>query len=294
MNGLAKALQRLWWHPGGARWATWPLRPIAWLGQRWAGHERQRQTRLSHRAAVPVLVVGNLIVGGAGKTPTTIALVQALRARGWHPGVVSRGHGRLSDELVVADASANAAQIGDEPLLIHRRTGVPLAVATDRGAAAQALLAAHPEVDLVIADDGLQHWRLQRDWQVIVFDSRGIGNGLTLPAGPLRQPFMAAPPARSSVLYNAPAASTPWPGHLAARRLGGALPLSAWWAGEPVQPGALPWLASASQQRPVLAAAGLAEPERFFAMLEAAGVRLQRCPLPDHAPMLPQIGRAHV
>jgi len=283
VSGLVAALQRQWWRasPG---WPAWLLWPLAWLLQRLALLLRWRDRRRARQLPVPVLVVGNLIVGGAGKTPSTIALLQALRERGWRPGLVSRGHGRRDLSLRLVTDQSTAEQVGDEPLLIHRRTGVPGVVGAERTEAARTLLGAYPEVNLLLADDGLQHARLARDWQLIVFDARGIGNGLTLPAGPLREAWTPGVPARSSVLYNAEQPSTPWPGHLAQRRLAGAVTLADWWAGLPPSADALQSLAA---EPDLLAAAGLAEPERFFSMLRAQGVACRGLPLPDHAPLDP-------
>ncbi|MBQ0959458.1 tetraacyldisaccharide 4'-kinase [Ideonella sp. 4Y11] len=283
MSRLGDALERQWWQPrpGALAWLLWPL---SWSLQRLAMLLRWRDRTRARQLPVPVLVVGNLIVGGAGKTPTTIALLQALRERGWRPGLVSRGHGRRETRLRLLGPQASADQVGDEPLLIHRRTGVPGVVGAERTDAARTLLGAHPEVNLLLADDGLQHARLARDWQLIVFDQRGIGNGLTLPAGPLREPWTPGVPVRSSVLYNADQPSTPWPGHLALRRLAGPVPLADWWAGQPPDPGA--WQALTAAPSP-LAVAGLAEPERFFAMLRQQGLDCRCLPLPDHAPLDP-------
>ena len=142
-----------------------------------------------HRVDVPVIVIGNVVVGGAGKTPTVIAVVNHLRAQGWRPGVVSRGHGRVSQHVVHVQADTALDDSGDEPALIHLRTQVPVCVAASRVAAADALLAAHPEVDILVCDDGLQHLALHRDLQIVVFDDRGAGNGWLLPAGLLREPW---------------------------------------------------------------------------------------------------------
>lgn len=140
------------------------------------------------RVGVPVIAVGNLTVGGAGKTPLTMALVEGLRARGFHPGVVSRGYGRRVNDLRRVATDASAADVGDEPLLIARRTGVPVAVAPGRYAAAR-LLEKTGGIDVLIADDGLQHYSLMRDIEILVIDARrGLGNGRLLPAGPLREP----------------------------------------------------------------------------------------------------------
>jgi biopolymer transport protein ExbD len=197
----------------------------------------RRGWRLAHAAPVPVVVVGNLVAGGAGKTPTVIALVQAMRAAGRHPGVVSRGFGRHGEATLAVAADSAATAVGDEPLLIRRRSGAPVWVGRRRIDAARALCAAHPEVDVLVADDGLQHLALARQAEIIVFDERGAGNGRLLPAGPLREPLPAAVPPRACVLYNAPAATTALPGALARRRLAGVLPLAAWRAGAAIRPG---------------------------------------------------------
>lgn len=286
LHRLGAGLQASWWrHPPGA--FSRLLQPSAWLygalARRQAAAGRRQARRPGGR---PVLVVGNLIVGGAGKTPTTLALVAALQAAGWRPGVVSRGYGRRDDALVHVDPQSPAAATGDEPLLIHRRTHVPVVVARDRVAAGDALCARHPEVDVIVADDGLQHHRLARDVQVLVFDQRGVGNGLLLPAGPLREPLPAAVPQGTLVLYNADSPSTALPGACAVRGLGGVLPIAAWWAAHGSAHQATEQLpVSALRGRRVLAVAGIAEPERFFRMLEAQGLQIDRMPLPDHAPL---------
>jgi len=276
---MRSKLPELWQSEGPLQWA---LRPVSWLYGAVAAVRRglfAAGLLQTHRLDVPVIVVGNRIAGGAGKTPTLMALLGRLSAAGYRPGVVSRGHGRRQDACLQVQGGLSAHDVGDEPLLIHRRTGVPVWVGRDRVAAARALRAAYPEVDVVVCDDGLQHLRLGRDVEVIVFDERGAGNGALLPAGPLREPLGV--PARGTamiVLYNAPAPSTPLPGHLAQRRLQGAVTLPDWWAGRPATPDAL----AALRSRPVLAAAGLAWPQRFFAALRAAQLTVQELALPDH------------
>ena len=276
LQRLSARLQRQWWTAPPTTLAL-ALKPLAGLYGLLA--RLRRQLARPQRIDVPVIVVGNLIVGGAGKTPTTIAVVRLLRAFGWHPGVVSRGHGRQGRGLMAVSRDSKARDCGDEPLLIRLRTGMPVMVGRDRVAAARELLAAHPEVDIIVADDGLQHHRLARDLQIIVFDERGIGNGLALPAGPLREPLPPAVPPATLVLYNAQRASTALPGWRAARRLAGVLPLADWWQGQ--APDASHW--RALQRVPVLAAAGMAAPERFFDMLRRQGMQLtQTLALPDH------------
>ncbi|MBK7529829.1 tetraacyldisaccharide 4'-kinase [Piscinibacter sp.] len=227
---------------------------------------------------VPVLVVGNLVAGGAGKTPTVLALIALLRREGWQPGIVSRGHGRSADHVLEVGPDTPAASAGDEPLLLRLRGGAPVFVGRDRVAAARALRQRHPEVDIVVCDDGLQHLRLARDAQVLVFDERGAGNGWLLPAGPLREPVPDQVPARTAVLYNATRPSTPLPGHLAHRRLGGLVSIADWWQGRKSTPESMAGL----RGRPLLAAAGIARPQRFFSMLREAGLDIVELPLPDH------------
>lgn len=259
------------------------LTPLSWLYGSLQHHARrareQRATTLI-QPACPVVVVGNLIVGGAGKTPTTLAVLQALGDAGYRPGVVSRGHGgrRAGASAVTAvQVTSEAAEVGDEPLLIHRRSGRPVMVGRDRVAAARHLLQAHPHVDVIVSDDGLQHRQLRRDVEIVVFDERGIGNGRLLPAGPLREPFTAMPPPDALVLYNHSRTSTPWPGACATRRLRGAWPLQLW-----LQGSSAPAPLAALQGRRLLAVAGIGVPERFFAALEGAGLSIERLALPDH------------
>jgi tetraacyldisaccharide 4'-kinase len=258
------------------------LQPFSWL---YGGAAALHRALFAHgllarqRAPVPLLVVGNLVAGGAGKTPTVIALVDQLRQRGYTPGVVSRGHGRRDTALRAVTRDSGAAEVGDEPLLIHLRTGAPVSVAVRRIDAARALCSAHPEVDLLIADDGLQHHAIARDAQVIVFDERGIGNGLLLPAGPLREPMPRHVPERTLVVYNAERASTPWPGMFGHRVATGLVALPDWWRGERAD--ARGW--SELHGRRVIACAGIAVPQRFFAMLQQQGVAIEPMALPDHA-----------
>lgn len=299
------------------------LQPLSWLYRGLqAASRRQRQAQATRCAqpAVPVVVVGNLVAGGAGKTPTTIAVVQALQRAGWRPGVVSRGYGRQDTALRFVTPEASAGEVGDEPLLIHRRTGVPVCVAADRVAASHALLARHPSVNLLVADDALQHRQLRRDVEVIVFDERGAGNGLLLPAGPLREPMPPTPPPQALVLYNHAHATTAWPGACARRHCPGAWSLEAWLQGNTGSPRPLhrllldqpdlpdhpdgpsspsspdspntpgdPDLQGPGDPRlptpsppPMLAVAGIAVPERFFALLRQAGLAIVPAPQPDH------------
>lgn len=258
------------------------LQPLAWLYGALAAARRAFYAgglRASQRAPRPLVVVGNLVAGGAGKTPTVIALATLLRRLGRTPGVVSRGYGRSGRGTQLLDRHSDAAAVGDEPLLIHLRARVPVAVAADRLHAARALCDAHPGLDVLIADDGLQHLALARDAQLIVFDERGAGNGLLLPAGPLREPLPHALPERTLVVYNADQPSTPLPGHVAHRALAGVVELSRWWSGDAADPRG--W--QSLRGRRIVACAGIAVPQRFFAMLVAQGLDIEPLPQPDHA-----------
>jgi tetraacyldisaccharide 4'-kinase len=237
------------------------------------------------RLPVPVVVVGNVVVGGAGKTPTVIALVKHLQSRGWRPGVVSRGYGRHSSAVLAVCADTPAADSGDEPALIRNATGVPVWVGPQRVDAARALLAAHPDVNLLLCDDGLQHLALGRDVAIAVFDDRGSGNGWLLPAGLLREPWppLAGNRFRPDLVLqqrrdDAPAATAPattdLPTFQAVRRL----------AGHAVGPRGQHIALEALKGQALIAVAGIARPEVFFDMLRARGLTLSRTEaLPDHA-----------
>ncbi|MDQ2929133.1 MAG: tetraacyldisaccharide 4'-kinase, partial [Pseudomonadota bacterium] len=207
-----------------------------------------------------------------------------LRAHGWSPGIVSRGFGReRENEILEVNAGTEARRAGDEPLLLTRRSGAPVFVGADRVAAGHALLQAHPEVDVIVSDDGLQHLGLGRDVEVVVFDERGVGNGRMLPAGPLREPMPesgsgSATNPKRIVLYNAAAPTTPLPGFPSRRALARLVPLADWWRGDTASADVLEQL----RMRPVVAAAGVARPRRFFDMLREAGLTINELPLADH------------
>lgn len=284
LTGLSERIERSWRTGGPLQWA---LRPLGALhaglvaGRRWL----YRTGWLNSLAApVPVIVVGNRLVGGAGKTPTALALVDRLRQAGWHPGIVSRGHGSDRADPRPVLAQSHARDVGDEPLLMQRRSGVPVWVGHDRVAAARGLCAAHPEVDLLVCDDGLQHLRLRRDLEVIVFDERGAGNGWLLPAGPLREPIDTPSDVPQHVLYNARQPSTALPGACADRRLSGLLSLEDWWSGRTDRDDALAALRLAQSTEALVlhASAGIGQPERFFDGLRALGLRIEPIALPDH------------
>ncbi|MGF6179121.1 tetraacyldisaccharide 4'-kinase [Massilia sp. UYP32] len=254
------------------------LLPLALLFRLLAGLRRllfRTGLKRAERLPVPVIVVGNIFIGGTGKTPLTIWLAESLRAAGLNPGVISRGHGGQEGAALEVAPQSDPRAVGDEPLLIAARAGCPVVVGRRRVEAGRALLAAHPGVDVLIADDGLQHYALARDVEIVLFDGRGVGNGWLLPAGPLREPPSRR---RDFTVVNAPEIT---PG--LARAVGGQ-PWRMRLAGdhaEPLQGGQSVPLARLTDKR-IVAAAGIGNPGRFFAMLRAAGLAVGELPLPDH------------
>ncbi len=237
------------------------------------------------RLPVPVVVIGNINVGGVGKTPLTLALIEAFKARGVPVGVISRGYGGAHTVPTEVAPQATAAEVGDEPLLMAAG-GAPVVVGRDRVAAGHLLLERHPEVQLILSDDGLQHYRLTRDLELAVLDgARGIGNGRLLPNGPLRE---TAGRLRTvdAIVVNGPL-------------VGGArwLPTEVPRFDMTLEPGAFVSLAEPSRTRRaaefagerLVALAGIGHPERFFRTLEQLGLKPgRRLAFPDHHAFQPQ------
>lgn len=230
--------------------------------------------RRSERLPVPVVVVGNLVAGGAGKTPLVIWLAQRLCALGRRPGIVSRGHGRLTRGVLAVDAGKTAEEVGEEPLLIYRRSGRPVVVGANRVAAARTLLAMHPECDLILCDDGLQHYRLARDVEIVVVDRRGFMNAWPLPAGPLREPARRLAEADAWVCHDCPDRSLAATPRFAMRLRGNLF----YRLDDPHCKARATDLAGLR----LAAIAGIGEPERFFDHLRALGVEFSAHPFPDH------------
>jgi tetraacyldisaccharide 4'-kinase len=233
----------------------------------------------SERLPVPVIVVGNITAGGTGKTPLTLWLCGILQEQGFRPGIVSRGYGGRTSLLAVT-ADSDPAAAGDEPVLLAQRSRCPVWIGRDRVAAARALLAATPECDVIVCDDGLQHYRLQRDVEIVVLDgSRGLGNGLPLPAGPLRD---GAARLRSvdAVVINGPGD----PGLRTASRFNMSLEGSRFH--NLLNPG---HTASVSefQGRRLHAVAGIGNPSRFFGHLQRLGLSFTAHAFPDHYTFAP-------
>lgn len=227
----------------------------------------------SDRLPVPVVVIGNITVGGSGKTPLVVALVEALVARGWHPGIVSRGYGADTHVPRAVCADAVAEVVGDEPLLLAR-TGQPVWIGADRPRAARALLAAHPDCDVIVTDDGLQHYALARDVELAVVDAaRGLGNGLPLPAGPLREPRSRLREADAVVLLGGTVTGAF--GREFAMTFVGDRFVRVNGKGASVG-------GEAFRRSGVHALAGIGNPQRFFDHLAALGIAASCHALPDH------------
>ena len=224
------------------------------------------------RFDVAVVVVGNVVAGGAGKTPLVMAVVKHLQAQGLQVGVVSRGYGRSSLESLEVRPETPIYESGDEPALIQRATGAPVFVAKKRTDAVRSLLARYPATDVVVCDDGLQHYALSRHIEIAVFDDKGVGNGWLLPAGPLREPW----PERlhqgvNLVLHTG--LKPAFAGFTSSRKLADHAVAA---DGHRVELNAL-------NHQPVVALAGIANPEAFFDMLRSRGLRLEKTiALPDH------------
>ena len=236
-----------------------------------AGHRASYRWGWAHteKLPVPVVVVGNVVAGGAGKTPLVMALVAHLQAQGWRPGIVSRGHGRRGKDCREVQPDSLALDSGDEPLLLRQRCGVPVWVARRRAEAGRALLAAHPDVNLLVCDDGLQHHGLARDVNIAVFDDRGLGNGWLLPAGPLREAWR---PERADLVLHTGQAPA-FAGWRAERRLGE----------EALAPNGQRLPLAGLRGRRLMALAGIARPGAFFEMLAQQGLHLEQAlALPDH------------
>lgn len=269
-SAIERVLTRAWTQRGLLAWLLWPVAllfgALAAL-RRWLYRARLLTIQ---RVPVPVIVVGNVVAGGSGKTPVVMALVQHLQARGIRVGVVSRGYGRRATDCREVQADSAVTDVGDEPALIQHKTRAPVFVAARRFEAATALLARHPATQVIVCDDGLQHLSLQRDLEICVFDDRGVGNGFLLPAGPLREPW---PRPVDLVLHTG--THPAFAGFTAQRRLA---PYALRADGRQMTLSELP-----AGDKPLLALAAIAKPDAFFAMLRAQGLPLAHTlALPDH------------
>jgi tetraacyldisaccharide 4'-kinase len=261
---------KFWARRGAIAWLLWPLsvvfrflvlarRILYWI----------RVFKSTH-PGIPVIVVGNLTVGGSGKTPLVIWIAELLKSKGWSPGIVSRGYGARITEPRAATVAAEAAEVGDEPILLSRRSGCPVWVGADRVQVAARLRTAHEEVNVLVLDDGLQHYAMRRDVEIAVVDARGFGNGFLLPAGPLREP--------RSRLRGVDAVVS----HASAIK-GFAMALQGDMVHRMTDARERQPLKAFAGQR-VHAVAGIGDPNRFFLHLGKAGLKVVPHPFPDHHP----------
>jgi tetraacyldisaccharide 4'-kinase len=229
-----------------------------------------------HQLTVPVIVVGNIFIGGTGKTPFTLWLLEQLKNAGFKPGVISRGYGRKQDAPCVVLANSAVAQVGDEPILIAQQSSCPVVVGRNRVDAGRFLLKTYPDVNVIISDDGLQHLALARDVEIMLFDSRGVGNGWLLPAGPLREPQTRRRDITVANLNVGESMSPTLSTDTVRMQLNGTR------AEQLVDAGQTRELSTLDAKLKIVAAAGIGHPERFFAMLRQQGVRFATMSLPDH------------
>ena len=284
------------WYPGaqgsfGLVAARFALLPLSWVFALLSGLRRAAYRSGIFSSAVlpvPVIVVGNLSVGGTGKTPLVLWLVQALTTRGWHPGIVTRGYGGAARMPHMVTSGSDPAVVGDEPVLSARRSGVAVCAGRERVAAGRYLLAqsSSQSIDIIVSDDGLQHYALHRDAEIVVIDAtRGFGNGSLLPAGPLRES-----PGRlrgvAAVVLNGAAASD---ASALREMLRASAPQSLQLAMQlhcsdvrPVCGDGTAQTLAAFAGRTVHAVAGIGHPQRFFSLLRAAGLTIVEHAFPDH------------
>lgn len=257
------------WRRKGA--ANRMLLPAAWIFGMLSGWRRWfLQHFAQEKLPVPVVVAGSITAGGAGKTPLSEALTTGLRARGRKPGLVLRGYGGRNGAPRMVTAEDNPAICGDEAVLLAERTGTPVAIGADRPAAARLLLRTHPEIDVLVSDDGLQHYRMARDVEIAALSDSRLGNGWLMPAGPLREPPGRLQECHAVVVKD----TAPQPGEYSLRMVPAGL--------RPVG-GGVAINGAVLAGRTIAAVAGIAEPNGFFRTLEQFGLRLRyRLAFPDH------------
>jgi len=266
---------RFWYRRGILAWLLWPVSLLFLLGVCLRRALYALRIFKSAHPGIPVIIVGNLTVGGSGKTPLVLWIAEFLKSKGWSPGIVSRGYGAKVEEPRAATLASEAAQVGDEPIVLSRRSGCPVWIGAERVRVAAVLRREEPKVDVLILDDGLQHYAMRRDVEIAVVDARGFGNGFLLPAGPLREPKGRLRSVDAVVAHGSTGTkgfSMSLEGDVA-HRMSDARerkPLSAF-AGQKVH-----------------AVAGIGDPNRFFQQLGKAGIRVVPRPFPDHHRFTPR------
>jgi tetraacyldisaccharide 4'-kinase len=274
-------LQQIWYGPGRAPWSLRTLAALYGAAMRLRAGAYRAQLLPRHSGGRPLIVVGNLTVGGSGKTPLVIWTCEQLRALGLAPGIVLRGYGGSAAQgggVHAVDAHSDPSVVGDEALLLAQRTGVPVVIGRDRVAAARRL--ARASIDVIVADDGLQHLRLARDLELVVVDAgRGLGNGRLLPAGPLRESTARLAQVQALILNGEAADGVALPDPRAVpqfhMRLVGEQLFALDASGRQMPLASL-------RGRAVHAVAGIGDPARFFRQLRAAGLAVTEHPFPDH------------
>ena len=265
---------KFWSRRGAIAWLLWPVSVIFMIGVCVRRLLYLLRLFKSTHPGIPVIVVGNLTVGGSGKTPLVIWIAEFLKSKGWSPGIVSRGYGANIVEPRAATVASTATEVGDEPIVISRRSGCPVWVGQDRVRVAAMLRAANEEVNVIISDDGLQHYALRRDVEIAVVDARGFGNGFLLPAGPLREPKSRLRAVDAVVSHDSSVRGYSMKLH-----------------GEELHR-----MTDARERQPlkafagrrVHAVAGIGDPNRFFLQLGRAGIKVLPHPFPDHHAFTPK------
>lgn len=266
---------KFWSRRGAVAWLLWPASLVFGVVVSTRRMLFKMRILKSSHPGIPVIVVGNITAGGSGKTPLVIWIAEFLRSKGWSPAIVSRGYGAAETAPRAATIASRADEVGDEPILLSRRGGCPVWVGVDRIEVIRMLRAKHDEVDILILDDGLQHYRVRRDVEIAVLDSRGVGNGFLQPAGPLREPVW-----RLGTVDAVVANGFDRPG----------------WFGMRLEGDTFHRMTDANDRRParsfagqkVHAVAGIGDPNRFFLHLVKLGLKPVPHPFPDHHPFTPE------
>jgi tetraacyldisaccharide 4'-kinase len=309
-----RKLQSIWFRPP----RNWRDRFFMACARPLASYAEKRiiktqEKRRSVLPPVPVIVVGNILVGGSGKTPLAIALANALTLRGFKVGLIASGYGSpaydLADQAILVMPKSRAKSVGDEPVLLAKATQLPVAVSGQRLRALKTLLKEHPNIDVVVSDDGLQHAALPRTVECCLVDSRGFGNAEVLPAGPLREPVAALAQVDCLILngmddtpeFAAGLASAARPGEVLLDKILKKprfsvyfselrfLPIAQWQRRESSKENfraiTAKELAGIAAGRGIAALAGTAQPQAFFSALRQLGLLFAPYPLGDHAPL---------